>query len=852
MACCWRLRIGLVAAVALLLCVSVRAAEDAFDRWEAQLPDDYAVSTRDWARMHAGQLRAILEAGQPVSDRTLRLYGRPYPGLTWVEDASGGHLALDTAVAPADVHVTPKGFAGTLVNGIGPLLHDPNADLSILGVDREQLRAIARDVAALQTQQPHQDFDFGGAIAGFGRGKGLYYFWQHYLTLALLGDVLTDDQRKWYEEPLLEGVMGHQMAPRPTERVVVAPWGIAGNTMMEENMWGLDNRIAQGLYAREARGPDWEETWAQLCRDLVNACSTLHLQACTEVVEGRPVNEWATGSAWWADYTITNHTSPDVMYSQNAINTSCLGAACFLHEWGRIPRVHMYNFDWVARRFLLPLTLWRGRIYSPNERERTRYGEAAPYFQAIRLGTYLKLRHRNALAARLERDCLAFAEWSEKIQPGQAYVANVLAQVEVEPAPDEALQRWLSGNAWFWAHATYNGIAVNRTPWRLAVMGAENGVSDWGVIPREGDWLFSAWGRLGSDAFVQRRTWFYGGGLAALGRKPDGSRHLLAALPDERTVVLLSRAAPDAGDEAGAQVTASLELLSSNLNEFTHRLSSAEGERVLSPEVDATSAEARPIAGPWLNVDDRIGYIIVDPAEASFAHGLHATDGREEHRIPLSWPGRPDATEACTVIICDQEADETRRVAEGGAFQRIDGPDDLTIVSVEGRDGSRYAVVMNWGDDVREVVLSLAGIDGVASVLGRSSLAEGGGLHLRTRPGRPVIAQVADATRSRALEPQVRLTAPRLDDVVVDAQTVRLRAEASATDGVREVRFMARQGGIFAEPKVLGTAVQAPWVFTWRPGPADRGRYAEVWAEAVTEAGVSRASSSALVMVRAE
>ena len=74
---------------------------------------------------------------------------------------------------------------------------------------------------------------------------------------------------------------------------------------------------------------------------------------------------------------------PDVMYAQNAVNTACAGIGYFLADGGAVPRTFMYNFDYMARRFLLPMTLWRGRIYSPNEKERTRHG--CPFEHLYRL-----------------------------------------------------------------------------------------------------------------------------------------------------------------------------------------------------------------------------------------------------------------------------------------------------------------------------------------------------------------------------------------------------------------------------------------------------------------------------------
>ncbi|MGC9319671.1 MAG: hypothetical protein ACP5KN_16690, partial [Armatimonadota bacterium] len=731
-----------LACLATMLAALPAFAEDGFGRWEAELPADYGLTTRDWSRVVAQQVRSALERGQPVSDRTLRLYGRPYPGLTWVEDEAGGHVALDPEANPTEVHVAPKGFAGTLTTALGPLLADPHYDPSTLGADRDELRRLAREIVKLQVQQPHKDWDFGGGIKDFGRGPGLYYFWTHYLTLRLLGDLLDEHQRQYYGLPLLEGVMGHQMAPRPTESVVVSGWGPAGNTRMEENMWGLDNRIPRALYLQSVGAEAWREAREALNRDLVNACSTWHLQQCADVVEGRPVNDWATGCSWWADFTIANHTSPDVMYAQNAINTACVGAAHFLDVEGSVPDVFMYNFDWVARRFLLPLTLWRGRIYSPNERERTRYGESAQYFQAIRLGTYLKLRHRSPLAARLERDCLAFGEWSGRIAPQRGYLANLLSGVEVQAGPEQDLQRWLSGNALFWAHAALGGIAVNRTPRRLAVMGAESGVSDWAVVPRDGDWLLSAWGRLGQDSFVRRRTRFFGGGFAGIGTKADGSRHALVALPDEQTVIVLSHAGDS--EAPGTQISASLALLSSDLNGYTRRLHSAQGERALSRDADAEAGAPAPLAGPWLNVDDRIGYIVVHPGGARFSHGLHRNEAKGEFRIPVSWPGVDDARDCCTVIVADQAASATADLAADEAGCRwLDAGPEVSMARVPGRDGSDYIVAVNWSSEPRRVSAPMVQGSISVPVLGRSWRLDGGMLTGTLAPEAAGVAQVA-------------------------------------------------------------------------------------------------------------
>ncbi|MGD9498376.1 MAG: Ig-like domain-containing protein, partial [Armatimonadota bacterium] len=523
----------------------------------------------------------------------------------------------------------------------------------------------------------------------------------------------------------------------------------------------------------------------------------------------------------------------------------------FLHFEGRIPETFMYNFDWVARRFLLPLTLWRGRIYSPNEKERTRYGEAATYFQDIRLGTYLKLRHRDPRAARLERDCLAFAEWSGKVQPDRAYTANLLAGVQVEPGPDEELQRWLSGNALLWAHSGVPGFAINRTPWRFAMMGAENGVIDWAIIPRDGDWLFSAFGRLGQGAFSARRTWFFGGGFAGLGTKPDGSSHALVALPDERTGVVLSRAAAGAAD-AGAQVRVSLELLSSELNGYRRRLLSSQGERLLTREADAGAGTPAPLPGPWLNLDDRIGYVLLGPGGGQFAHGLHAQEANGEFRIPLSWPHAAGAGECCTVVVCDQSAEATAALAASGACRRLDsGTAQVSAAWVRGQDGSDYLVAVNWTDDPSELRTPVGRGARLATVLGGRWQLDGASLNGRLPARSVAVLQVAEPQAAAGLAPQVRLTDPALDTVFVDADACTLRAEASGVGGVAQVRFHLRQSGIFAPAHVIGSVDRPPYALTWRPGPEDRGRYAELWAEAVGANGMTRESSHALVMVRA-
>jgi len=852
------------------------SAKLGFEEWEQNLPEDYGRTTRDWMRVFARRCRAYLEAGQKSSGRSLRLYGRSFRGVKWVPDDGGGHVAFDASVDPLKTHLTPRGFASTLTNMLGPLVRDPHYEPAMLGADKDALRELARQVIALQVKQPHKDWDFGrdhgevpvrdGWVRKFGRGPGLYYFEATYLTLRFFGDILDGAQKSYYLRPALEGRMGHQMSPRPTEKVVVSGWGARGNTHMEENMWGLDNRTPRAVFLKNRDAPGWEKAWEELHRDFVNACATEHLRYCTEVVEGKSVNEWATGSAWWADFTIANHTMPDVMYSQNAASTACSGAGHFLADGGRIPDTFLYNFDYVARRFLLPMTLWRGRIYSPNEKERTRYGEICPYFQAIRLATYLKLRYRDPRAARLERNCLAFCEWSGRIAPGRAYTANLLAQVEVGPSSEEALEAWLSGNALLWSS---NEIAVNRTPHRFAMVGGKGGGIDWAVVPKDGDWLFSYCGRLGKGAFTERKTTFFGSGFAALGRKSKQSDHAIVVLPDERTVVIFSRITPTVpGAEAAPTPNLYQELLSTSLNRYERKLYSAEGCRLLSRTADGR-AQFAPLASNWLNLENRIGTIVVRPQTGStFSHGGHGREVRGEFRIPLNWPNTRGTKQVCTIIVCDQDAAGTERLATAGKPRWLDTQRaHLHAALVPGQDDSDYLVAVNWGgrqsvgpgEELEELLESESGEcqlelpqEGLsfARILGRECRIDGRTLTMMVEPQSVGLVQVAHTGEPAPVRPQVRLLAPTLRTVFVGGEAYKLKADASGLHGVAEVRFYVSQGGIFAPERLLATVRKPPYSWKWEFAKADHGRYAEIWARAIAPDGGTRDSSHALVMVK--
>lgn len=858
----------IVAAVCALVALAAHGAntDHAFDAWDKALPDDYGLTTRAAGRAAAKQLRAVLEAGQPTSARRMALYGKMYAGLTWVEDDGGGHMALEDGVDAAKIHVMPRGFTRPLLI-LGAFLKDRHYDPSILDVDQAGLRDMARQLLALQTQQPHMDFDFGASVtenptdwvkgwAEAHKDRKLVYFQQHYLMLEMFDDLLTEEQRQWYLGPALEGVMGHRMSPKPHLRPVVSAWGPAGNTLMEENMWGLGETLVRALYFRKHRVAGWEAVWDEMHQDLVNVCSTWHLQACTEAVEGKPINAWATGSAWHADFTIENHTWPDVMYTANANGLAAIGAARCLCFLGDVPRTFLYNFDPIARQYVLPLTLWRGRIYFPNDRERERYGEVCDWFAASaqNLATYLKLRHRDPRAARLGRNVLAYVDWAtqrkKSVFGGHAYEESVLGgHVEVTMSSETELQQWLSRNALFWTHPTYKEFAVNRTPHRMALFGPAKGSIDWAVIPRGGDWVFSQYGRIGEGGFSDRKSAFFGGGFAAVGRKPGGACHAMVALPDEKTVLLFSKVPrSDAGAAAPCNVT--FELLMSELSRQRRTVFGEGG--AIEFDRDQAPAEAAPMPGAWLNVENKAGYLGVHPADAVFAHGKPyrvASKESIEHRVAVTWPNAPAAAHHCLIIVADQAADATRALARRAGARWLDtGNDDVMAALVPAQDGSEYVAAVNGASGPAELRVSLPAPRACAVVLGREPQRDGNDLVVTVEGESVAVVQVA-AEGTAPSTPQVRLLEPDLRTVFVDRDACKLEAQAAGLGGVAEVRFCVNQDGIFAPGRVLAVLKKPPFEWTWRPAAEAQGRYAELWAEAVGPDGRTRKSSAVIVMV---
>jgi hypothetical protein len=326
----------------------------------------------------------------------------------------------------------------------------------------------------------------------------------------------------------------------------------------------------------------------------------------------------------------------------------------------------------------------------------------------------------------------------------------------------------------------------------------------------------------------------------------------MIVLPDECSVVTFSMRQGKGSKKPGRDCSLRTEFLNVPQNNYTHEVCGAE-----PPKKGGRSNSFR---GPWLNVDQRIGYMILYPPEGRFNHGIFRKgdpkaprrehQNRRETRSSFMFPGT-ETGKSCTLIVCDQGADETGALAGSGRARWIDtGRETLMAAWAPGQDGSDYLAGVNFGEESQTLSTALPGAGArTARVLGKWECVKGKAT-IVLEPQSTAVLQVSRSGSRAGTAPQVRLLNPNLRSIFLEGEGHVLRAEAESLDGIKEVRFRVRQGGIFAEPRLLVKITQPPYDWRWEFEDTDRGRYAEVWAEAVGDGGGTRESTHALVMVK--
>jgi hypothetical protein len=178
------------------------------------------------------------------------------------------------------------------------------------------------------------------------------------------------------------------------------PTGRFGDTKAEENGWDMTClAVADSMFPNHAHAAAWQEKAIEY---MMNTLSVPQDALDKSLVDGRPVNEWFVGANLNPDFTLENHNifHPSYMACSSYFMTQ---AEMYYTYAGRpIPRAathHLLDTWKMFQTIILP----SGESAYPQSMDWELHG-----LSFINLYASLASRHHDALAARLEDNCLQY------------------------------------------------------------------------------------------------------------------------------------------------------------------------------------------------------------------------------------------------------------------------------------------------------------------------------------------------------------------------------------------------------------------------------------------------------------
>ncbi|MBX2999228.1 MAG: hypothetical protein KF893_12010 [Caldilineaceae bacterium] len=542
--------------------------------------------------------------------------------------------------------------------------------------------------------------------------------------------------------------------------VIADLWNSSGRNAPESNIWAgaLLWRTAQ-MFPAEAAAPDWEE---RAHAYFINGVSVPADAADDTIVAGKSVRERHVGANFFPNYALDHHGYLNVGYM-----AICVSNAAMLHfDMRQLGLARPDSLDhhqrdlWaVLRRFLFP----DGRLARIGGDSRVRYSYCQEYLLPSLLYAAdcwgdphaLELAQRQIDLIQQEMDASPDSTfygrrlgWMREANPHYftrlesdracvlAMALNYAPLVVAPPPSTESFEASVAGS---WLEAEH-GAAMHRSATRLAsfswrAYGLTQAMCQPPAHSDLAEWQFNLCPRvrfLGDDGsqpgrhrrLLRQQTESFDGGFVTCGAVMEGvdirvdeganctdqaiTHIAFAALPDNHTCLALHRvvAAPDRVGYTVEVKSLHLNLPNDLFNGFQRRIHTQTGTHVLSSPVAA--AGRIDLNGPWLNVDDKIGLVLLGggnrfvidraPQRRGGRYASLLVDEicmEVEAQTLRRAPGEP-LCDAGFAVISGVDARVTATLT-GDAF--IFEPADVRGVSILGQNGIRYALIANFGEE---------------------------------------------------------------------------------------------------------------------------------------------------------
>jgi len=630
-----------------LLTASALPCAGTYREWRASLPADYP-ATRDYLRMLA----------KWVEYCEVKRYwgGRKLTG------PQGRDLSLNYAMA------------------LACLVSDPDYDHSINHLSRAVLRSRLNTAVAKMSLDP-----------GFTRFAAL--------ILVLAEKDLSSANRK----KIMDAIYKHRGLPG----VDTEPWGKRADESAEQDSWRVGTKSMFPAFYPDHKEHD--RRLDRLQRDWVDLLCTQDMKENRTMVGAprKPLNRWASGVNFNADYTFDNHFPFHLGYMYDAIETMSLVWTVYKHKGHPIPNTFYWNERNIYDRCLRRFHLWDGRNFYPKGTDWSMYlygvGEEMSYYAAR------KFIYNDRVAAAIERGLAASYEWRQKHFNGDlsgfttypnvgGMFGDCVFDVVCAYFPNRVLGPWAGG---FATEAELNARAngnfrsrvsaytvTNRTSHRLAKAGDRG----WAVIPRNGDhmgsWEGSRAGGTLSGSVVGHCTEFDGGFVST-------KTSCFVALPDGKSVLIIEQA------RSSRQ---SWKIGNWLFNDQKRTVYHAAGSTVY-----ARRGKSGSIRSPWINIDNKISYIDLDgrsnvfsAAEGDLSPKGTFWLGRYIGYVRFRHAGR------AMLILADVTSAQTQAYVAAGEYQLLTTTQaESGAALVKGQDGLWYLVLSNFSRSRQRVSTTL-------------------------------------------------------------------------------------------------------------------------------------------------
>ncbi len=658
---------------------------------------------------------------------------------------------------------TNQKYAGAMA----VLAADPDLDESASGLAREQilnraLRALRFSIAS-HVSGDHQCSDgtrWGHTwISALGVERMMH-------GIEAIDQHLTDGDRAGLRRMIVSEADALLELP-----ITATKWNSEGGNRPEANTWnGATLWRAACMFPDEPHADDWRE---KSTRFSLNAISVPGDADDDAIFEGRPLREWHVGPNFFESYALDHHGYLNIAYMLTCLsNTAMMHFACLSHGWEPSPGLYHHGRElWALVRRLL---FDDGRLCRIGGDSRQRYSRAQDYLLPVLL---LAAQHfGDDHAPRLEAEALKRIRFEQQFCGDGSFFSRRLKTIAaINPYYYSRIESdrimGLGMNA-CWRRTLEIPSAISGADYEGTVAGAwgdsEHGammhrsrrrIASWSwrartrpqglcLPPDAGD--FAEWDRnmagtvvmLDANAapeLLEHAQAKFEGGFVTWGAMDDAAgarlaegwtmpeplihRYAVAALPDDRTMIVLQRCVSPIRCWLSELKGLKLNLPNDIFNGGRRRYEVADGALELSGRGTGTTD----LNSRWVCVDGRIGAVGIYGAEsfAVYQAGRRraAEYGDSLFYDELCFPCKVETTcadpgevllDCGTAVLSGADAAETASAAAGAERLQC-AHEEVRMVQIIGADALRYVLTANFGDSSATVTVAADSLSDVVT-----------------------------------------------------------------------------------------------------------------------------------------